>query len=246
MTLHRLLLLFGSLLATLATGCASAQPDPESFMYFIDRTDYAGGDNGFAVPIATCDTGTVFATFTSGHRIETTTLDKLDKVDTGEGPLPLWSLPAIPMSRQTDWPSGHKPHLACYPIEVPTIPLFIDDIPLGNLQNARLEGHEQPTYRDGKHFPIIVWERCELQTANMRGPLRFDPEATHSHHGDSGLPRFVILPDDSLAFLTMEIFRSGGGANHRIYQQLLADAKKKDPSVNWKTVRWTDPAASSE
>ena len=192
------------------------------------------------MPIATCDDGTIFATFTSGHRIEIATMDTLDKVDTGEGPLPLWSIPALMMSRQTDWPGGHKPHLTCYPIKVPTVPLFIDDAQLGKLEDARLEGHEEPTYRDGKHFPILTWERCELETANMRGPLRFDREATKTNHGDSGVPRFVVLPDDSLAFLTMEIFRSGGGANHKVYLDLLEQAKAKDSSVNWTTARWSD------
>lgn len=231
----------------LSVGCAQVSvQSPDAVTYFNDRTDFAGGDNGYAVPIAECDTGTVFATFSGAHRIEPLPLSELKVIDTGTGPLPLWTVAASPMTRNSDWPGGHHPHLTCYPVKVPTVPLFIDDESHGVLPNARMEGHETPKYHDGKHFPVIDWERCDLQTSNARSTLRVDLEGRNSHHGDSGVPRFVVLPDGSLAFLTMEIFLSGGGANHRVYLRMLDEARERDPSVTWKTVRWSDVSAPTE
>jgi hypothetical protein len=235
-----------ALLPLLLLGCQSLADDarPESLaataearIYFIDRINFAGGDNGFAVPLATCDEGTLFAMFGSRHRLETEPMSRMTAVDTGEGPLPLWSVEAPDIPPQFKWPGGHRPHLTCYPIEIEPFPLFVDDGPTGSVPAARLEAHERPSYRDGKHFPRLEWAVHSLDLGQGGGVLRRDQAEGQRNHGDSSVPRFAILADGRLAFLTQEIFRHGGGASDRVYRQLLEEAKKRDPSVRWIEVR---------
>lgn len=242
-------LLCGACLLPLFPGCATfgpePQPAPETVIYFIDRTNYDGGDNGYAVPIATCDEGTVFTCFPSRHRLELPVLAELGRIDTGEGPLPRWVIPAQSLGGR-DWPGGHRPHLVCYPVQVPTVPLFVDDKALGELPDARLEGDEAQSYNrpgnEGKHFPGIRWERLPLRTGQFRSPLRVDaPGVKNRNGGDSGVPRFAILPDGTLAFLTTEIYKHGGGASTLVYLDMLRRARDQHPSVEWREVRW--PAA---
>jgi len=123
---------------------------------------------------------------------------------------------------------------------VPTLPLFCDDGPPATVAGARIEGHETPTYRDGKHFPVVEW-RVESLTLGQPGFTRDEISST-TNHGDSSLPTFALV-GDQLGFIGQEVYLSGNGrANWRGYWEALKLAKLMDPTVHWDELRWSPPS----
>lgn len=219
-------------LIAISAGTLRAQ-DPAEVVHFIDKPGFTSGDEGFAVPIGETDEGTIFAAFSQRKLIEREPLARFNRLDTETG----WAaLPGTEIEDADLWPAGHVPKLAIYPVKgLRLVPLFIDEINAGTIADARLEGHETVTYRDGGHFPVVTWERAPLQTGQF-GALRVDETTAEGNYGDSSLPRFVRLPDGRLALLGLEVFRKGGAANWTVWRRLL----QRIPGARWEEVRWTD------
>lgn len=233
--------LFCAALASLAAlqphSLFSAAPqDPADYIYALYRTDYDGfGDDGTACPIARCSEGTVFVAFSNRKGLDRA-VSQLEARSRG-GPLPLWGIEA-----SGEWIQGHQPKLVCYPVDVPTVPLFLDDRSLGVLAGARVECHEDA------YDPVrISWEAAPLQTG-QRDTMRIDaPYGAHTNHGDSSTPRFVRLPDGRLALLGQEITLLGTASNWPTLVAMLTRAKATlAPDLTWETVRWPGEDAGSD
>lgn len=187
---------------------------PLDYTYPIDRLNYPGGDNGYAVPIGTCPKGTIFATFSawSDKAVEREPMSRITKFDTGTG----W--PFID-SRQAggSWIQGHHPKLGICECSVPTVPLFIDEVDRGVLKGQRLELHE--TWSGGT--PSLEVQATDLLT-NQRGRTRSDGPTSLSNSGDSGVPRFIRIDDGLIAFIGQEITLNGIASNWPVYLEMLA------------------------
>jgi hypothetical protein len=206
---------------------------PNDTTYFIDRRDFAGGDNGFAVPIGKCAEGTVCASF-SAHPIEPVPVSQMTAVNTGTGPRAVWSF----KDPWHTWPGGHHPMLVCYAIDLPTIPLYRGTTTLIDyfgqvVINAQLEGHEEPVYtEDGMHFPVLTWETLNFQPFLIHYQRKVSDE-TVPHDGDSSVPRFVQDIDGNLAFLGQEVWLNGGGSSSEVYVWMLEQCRANGRDVTW-------------
>lgn len=210
---------------------------PNRVTFFNDRLDFEGGDNGYAVPIAKCNDGTIFASFSSGANIERFPLSELVDINTSAGYTAVWSKASDYMYGSTPWPGGHQPHITCYDCDVPIVPIYVDGGEYQTLPDGRWEGHEIPSYtEEGYHIPYIEWEIVDVdlgQTAYLRTDRQ---ETTNS--GDSSVPGFVRrASDEAIAFLSQEVYLIGYRANAVVYLDLLKQLATTRDDITW--VEWT-------
>lgn len=203
--------------------------NPLNYIYSLYRLDYDGfGDDGFAVPVARCDDGTIFLSFSilKGLEPSLATIEKRSRT----GVEPVWGLRA-----QGDWIQGHQPGLVCYDINVGTIPIFIDDVVSGTVENARVECHQTAV-----NPPAVVFDLGPLKTGQRGATRKDDPAGSHTNHGDSSLPRFGVHPDRRIGVLGLEITRLGIASNWPVTLEMLARAKTITTGIEFETLRIND------
>lgn len=203
--------------------------DPLRYIYSLYRLDYDKfGDDGFAVPIARCDDGTIFLSFSilKGLEPNLATIKKRERT----GVAPKWGLRA-----QGTWIQGHQPGLVCYDVHVGTLPIAIDDQVLGTIERGRIECHQTDI-----NPPSVVWDLAPLNTG-QRGATRIDtPAGAHTNHGDSSVPRFAVHPDGRIGVLGLEITLLGRASNWPVTLEMLERAKEQTTGIEFETLRIND------
>ena len=211
---------------------------PLDCTHYIDRTDMSGGDNRYAVPIASCAEGTLWAEMAPGHTrvVERMPLSEMTKETFNHGNgfrfIREWAANGT-------WDNTHHPRVVLREGRVPAIPLFIDGGIREVVRGVLLEGSEQAGFPvvDGSRvqYPRVSYDALDLITGQT-GLTRRDQPHPGGNSGDSGLPRFVQLSSGRIAFLGEEIGSRGTGSNAILYRDLLAEAKKEYPDITWAEV----------
>lgn len=199
------------------------------YVYAIDRLNYGGGDNGYAVPVGRVGSRTVFATFSawSDKAVEREPMSRMESFDEGEG-WPFVDSRAAGGAVGVDWIAGHHPKLGICECEVECVPILVDEVALGELEDRRIELHEEWV---GSR-PRLVVRSAPLRTG-QRGRTRLDSPIDPGNAGDSGVPRFAVMDDGSIAFVGQEITLGGVASNWPVYLEMLATI----PGVEFRIVR---------